>query len=142
MGIGTVVMDILDTGGQQEYASMKEEWMRDRSFFLMCFTMDSKESLDYCVDEMLSLRTMSDCSSGEVGSIGLMLVACQMDRNRDHEFQRSRERALEMSTEWNIPMVETSAKKNINVNFMFDQIVYEYWLQTTTASIRWDEIKK
>ena len=79
------------------------------------------------------------------GQKGVVLVGCKMDLLHDEEsgcsddqrdmMNKNHQRALDMSSVWNVPFIETSAKRNINVHSLFKQLVYEYWLQTQTRSI-------
>lgn len=84
---------------------------------------------------------------------GVMLVGCQMDRMYEGneypyasaiQIEHMRENyatAIEMSRSWNIPFIETSSKRGYNVDSLFQQAIYEYWLQTQSDSIRWDQIE-
>ena len=42
----------------------------------------------------------------------------------------STEEAIQQAKEWKIPYIETSAKNSIGVDFLFQQIPFEYWLQS------------
>ncbi|GLD94536.1 hypothetical protein PINS_up003147 [Pythium insidiosum] len=44
-----VVLDILDTAGQEEYTSMQDQWMREGNGFLLVYSVTSQSSFRrYC----------------------------------------------------------------------------------------------
>ena len=46
--------------------------------------------------------------------------------------------AMELSKKWSVPYIETSAKDNVNIDLLFERIVYEYWIQTQGITNDWD----
>ena len=145
-GVGTVLFDILDTV-EQEFASLKEQWFRQSHIVALCFAIHDNEWMDEVIYDLEHMEPF--CAGGSIDhrSRGVVLVACQMDRlfdmelNNDDErimMEENRKRAIALSQERNIPYIETSAKANVNVVEMFEQIVYEYWLQRHSDSIKWD----
>lgn len=42
----TALLDVLDTAGQEEYAAMREQYMRTGEGFLLVYSIDSKQSFE------------------------------------------------------------------------------------------------
>ena len=42
----SVIMDILDTAGQEEFSSMQDQWMREGKGFLLVYNITSRQSFD------------------------------------------------------------------------------------------------
>ena len=83
-------------------------------------------------------------------SKGVVLVGCQMDRmyqadeasRDDYKIMEDNcNLAKQLSAKWNIPYIETSAKENINIHLLFQQMAYEFWLQSQCQVIKWDLVQ-
>ena len=58
-----VMMEILDTAGQEEFRSMKDEQIRDGQGFLLVYSITSKQSLQECErlrDEIKAIKDGSE----------------------------------------------------------------------------------
>ena len=56
----SVVMDILDTAGQEEFSSMQDQWIRDGQGFLVVYSITSLDSYDQAnelVDKIFRSKT-------------------------------------------------------------------------------------
>ena len=144
-GVGTVLFEILDTV-EQEFLTYKEQWFRQAHVVAFCFAIHDNDWMDEVIYDLENMERFCTGANLHHEMKGAVLVACQMDRlfdmklNNDDErtmMEENRKRAIELSQERNIPYIETSAKANINVIEMFEQIVYEYWLQKHSDSIKW-----
>lgn len=149
-GFGDTLLTLIDTGGEDGYPlAMEDHYFRQCDMLLCCFRMDKTESLDRLANDLKKMKRIMEWDDG-MNSKGAVLVACQMDRIYDDDYRTCRDdrttcidtakRARELSSTWNIPLIETSAKRGINVDALSIQIVYEHWLQTNTKSIQWDKI--
>ena len=49
-----VLLDILDTAGQEEFSSMQDQWMREGKGFLLVYTITSKQTLDEVIVQKYS----------------------------------------------------------------------------------------
>ena len=67
---------------------------------------------------------------------GMVLIAnkCDLEDSR----AVSKEEILEQAYEWNVPIIETSAKENNNVEHMFIQGIYSYWVNSQTQCVSRD----
>ena len=147
-GVGTVLFDILVTV-EQEFSSLNEQWFRQCHVVAFCFAIHDTEWMDGVIYDLENMDRF--CAGGSIHhrSKGVVLIGCQMDRlfdmksNKDDErvmMEENRKRAIEFSQQRNIPYIETSAKANVNGIEMFEQIVYEYWLESHSNCIKWNSM--
>ncbi len=144
-GMGTVLFDIDENKGEHDFSSWQVMLWSESDVLVLCFAINRKDALDQCVDDMDRFIQVNEIKE-DCSEKGVVLVGCQMDRMYDADtksqddltvMEENHRRAMELSNLWNVPFIETSAKRNINVISLFQQIVYEYWLQTHTKSINW-----
>ena len=126
-----VILDILDTAGREEFSSMQDQWLREGKIIFVCFSITSKQSWkDAELYRERLLRTKDD------KDWGLVLIANKCDLEEYREV--SKEEILEVANEWNCPLIETSAKAKKNVDHMFIQGVYAYWVNSQTQCVNTD----
>ena len=134
-GVGTVWFDVSPVDTVQKQSSWTDHMVRCCNVVGLCFAIHDGEWMDGVIYDLQRIRKGYDM---DYESKGVVLIGCQMDRlfdmksNNDDErtmMEENRKRAIEFSLERNIPYIETSAKTNGNVTKLFEQIVYEYWLQ-------------
>lgn len=142
----SVLFDVLDTAGQEEFASMQDRWLREAQIPLLCFAINEKDALKTCIQDFERFLRIKDYAFDDDhfcrGS--LALIACKMDLYYDnteddtdrHIMNENYRIAMALSKYWNCPFIETSSKQYININACFKQIIYEFWLQTQTKCIR------
>ena len=126
----SVLLDVLDTAGREEFASMQDEWIREGKIFLLCFAITSRPSWQNVVNyrERL-LRSKNDDDK----DWSMVLVSTKGDLYSVRTV--TREEILERMHKWNIPFIETSAKENKNVEFVYQQAVYSYWIASQAYCI-------
>ena len=140
-----VHFDILDTAGSEEFSSMMDRWTRECQVALLCFAIDEKHALKHCVVQFESMLRIWEPDGDHFGRNACLLVACKMDvmyrdiqgQGRRHIMAQNYRMARKLSLKWNVPFVETSALQRMNVEALFAQVVYEYWLQTQTRCVNW-----
>ena len=143
-GAGNVLFDVSPIDTDHAFSSWIEHMVRCCDVVAFCFAIHDGDWMDEVLCDLRRIRNGNDM---DYESKGVVLIGCQMDRlfdmksNNDDQWammEENRMRAIEFSLERNIPYIETSAKANANVIEMFEQIVYEYWLQRHSDSVKWD----
>ncbi|ODV95097.1 hypothetical protein PACTADRAFT_50919, partial [Pachysolen tannophilus NRRL Y-2460] len=113
-----VLLDILDTAGQEDYASMKESYMRRGEGFLLVFSVTSTDSFE-------SIRSFHSqimrVKGEEVDYVPILLLGNKSDLQEEREV--STEQGLALSKELKCPYIETSAKYDLNVTDAFYSVV-------------------
>ena len=143
-GMGTVSLCILDTDTRNDFAVWwKDYWIKDSDVVAFCFAIDDADWMDEVISDIERILCAFVL---EYHNKGIVLIGCKMDKmydmkttNEDERamMEANRKRAIEFSQERNIPYIETSARADTNIDEVFQQIVYEYWLQMHSDSIRW-----
>jgi len=113
-----VAIDILDTAGQEDYAAIRDNYLRSGEGFICVFSVTDAESFK-ATQELREqiLRVKGD----REGRIPLILVGNKADLNRKVDY----EMATEKAKEWGVKYIETSAKNRTNVEKVFFDIMRE-----------------
>lgn len=114
-GNASLVLDIMDTAGTEQFTAMRDLYMRSGDAFLLVYAVNSMASLEALqpLQEQLA-RVHPDAPSILVGN------KCDLQEER----QVSRQLATQMAERWGISVVmETSARKNVNVGETFMKLV-------------------
>ena len=110
------VLDILDTAGQEEYSAMRDQYMTTGQGFLFVYAINSKKSFD----ELDTFKEQIDrVRENEI--VPIMLVGNKVDLETERTV--SINEAKEKSKQFNCQFLETSAKKRINVEEAFYDLV-------------------
>lgn len=113
-----IQVDILDTAGQEDYAAIRDNYLRSGEGFLCLFSITEQESLNSAKElrEQI-LRVKND------DIIPFILVGNKADL--DERRVVSFEAATEQASSWKVPYVETSAKTGKNVDNAFHELLRE-----------------
>lgn len=121
-----VVLDILDTAGQEEYLAMREQYMRTGEGFLLVYAINSKNSLDELQVFYEQIQRVKDSDN-----VVVLVVGNKSDL--ESERQVSYEEGLAFARLLSCPFMETSAKQRINVEEAFYGLVRSIDLQILAA---------
>lgn len=113
----TVLLDILDTAGQEEFSALQDQWMRDGRGFVCVFSITDRQSfegIDKLYDKLLMIQDFDH-------------VPCILVGNKiDLEDQRvvSKQEAKDLAEKLQMyTYIETSCKNNQNVTEAFYHMV-------------------
>jgi small GTP-binding protein len=119
----TVMMDIMDTAGQEELAAMRDQYILEAEAFLLIYAVDARTTFDDAValrDHVLRLR------DGDDHEIPLVLIGNKCDLP-EAQRQVTPDEGRAIAKAWGCPFFETSAKESINVAESFEALVREQW---------------
>ncbi len=111
-------LEILDTAGQEEYSSMRDDYLRGSKGVLVVFSLTSRESFDEARgfrDHYVHVK--------DVDHPPLVLVGNKSDLDGRRQVTKDEGRAL--ADRWGVPYVETSAKTDAHVRDAFAELVRE-----------------
>lgn len=111
-----VMLDILDTAGQEEFNAMREQYMRSGEGFLLVYAINSRSSLEELLSFNEQIHRVKDSDE-----VPIMVVGNKSDL--EMERQVSYEEGLSLADSFNCPFIETSAKQRINVEEAFYGLV-------------------
>ncbi|BFU21705.1 Ras family GTPase [Entamoeba histolytica HM-1:IMSS-B] len=107
-----VCLDILDTAGQDEFVSVKQQYMVVGNGFLILYSIISKQSFVECQSTVEMLLRIRDVT------VPWMLIGNKIDLKEEREV--TQEDALEYAKQKGaVGFLETSAKSNINIEHAF-----------------------
>eukprot|EP01084_Bolivina_argentea_P137768 242627_1 len=122
------MLDILDTAGREEFTSMQDLWIRESKIFLLLFAINRRhnfENIYHYRERLLRSKNEDDDDWGMI----LVGTKCDLEDQR----QVTTAEAVEKAKQWNIPYIETSAKNKINVDFVYEQVIYTYWTSSVQS---------
>ncbi|CAF3325997.1 unnamed protein product [Rotaria socialis] len=122
-------LEILDTAGTEQFASMRDLYIKNGRGFLVVFSLTSWQSF-------VDIRTMREQILRVKGTDNVPI--CLIGNKCDASLQRqvTPDDALELAQAWSCPYIETSAKLAINVNDTFAEIVREINARIKTKKSR------
>lgn len=132
----TALLDILDTAGQEEFASMQDQWMREGKGFLLVYSIVNRstfEELDELYRKILRAK--------DVNKVPLVIAGNKCDlRDTSDPRQVTKEEAAKLAGSFGCSHFETSAKERINNKECFFQVVRE--IRKAEAGLRKPDKKK
>lgn len=112
-----VVMDVLDTAGQEEFSAMREQYMRSGRGFLLVYSVTDEQSFREARKLYRQVLRVKDRPEYPV-----LLVANKVDLVNQRKI--SEQQGRQLADELKLPYIETSAKDPpINVDAAFHELV-------------------
>lgn len=113
-----VMLDILDTAGQEDFSALRGEYAQSGDAFLLVYSMTSEGSFD----EIGKIR-QEILDAKDADSVPMVLAANKCDLESERQVSTAVGQAR--AKEWGMPYVETSAKTFKNVDEAFFSVVRE-----------------
>jgi small GTP-binding protein len=114
-----VMLDILDTAGQEEYGAMRDSYMRDGQGFVLVYSITDNNSFE----DVLKIYDQLVRTKGNDLKTPVVLVGNKCDLEEERAVEKSDGEALARDKMNGCPFLETSAKTNLNVEQVFVQLV-------------------
>eukprot|EP00824_Muranothrix_gubernata_P022079 TRINITY_DN510_c0_g1_i1.p2 TRINITY_DN510_c0_g1~~TRINITY_DN510_c0_g1_i1.p2 ORF type:complete len:226 (-),score=49.34 TRINITY_DN510_c0_g1_i1:59-736(-) len=114
-----VLLDILDTAGQDEFKSMRDLYMREREAYLIIFSITSKHSFEETTDFFDRIARVRD---KPIKDVPIVLVGNKCDIEKERAV--SKEEAAAKAEGYACPYIETSAKTRIHVDEVIEALVH------------------
>jgi len=113
-----VLLDILDTAGQEEYSTMRDQYMRTGQGFLIIYSITNRETFDE-----VSIFHRQILQAREVDEVPMVLVGNKLDLEQLRKIPTTD--GEELAKQLNMPFLEASAKTRHNIKEVFYQLVRE-----------------
>ncbi len=116
-GVGPCIVEILDTAGTEQFASMRQLYITSCQAFALVYSIDDRASFDEAKDiyqQILEVKSPDE--------ITVLLVGNKCDLDDRREVDRA-EAAYAARNMCNSVFVETSAKDGTNIHEFFTQLV-------------------
>jgi GTPase KRas protein len=111
-----VLLDVLDTAGQEEYSAMREQYMRTGEGFLLVYSITSRSTFEEVKTFHQQILRVKDKDWFPMVLIG---NKCDLLSQRVVSTQEG----MELARFWKCPMLETSARSRINIDEAFYALV-------------------
>jgi len=108
-------VEVIDTAGQEEYATLRDQWVREGQGFILVYSIASRatfERLEVFRQSMLRVKRKKPI---------FMLVGNKADKQLEREV--TREEGVQLAKEFGCEFLETSAKTAQNVERLFTNLV-------------------
>jgi GTPase KRas protein len=108
-------VEVIDTAGQEEYATLRDQWVREGQGFILVYSIASRatfERLEVFRQAMLKVKRQRPV---------FMLVGNKCDKQYEREV--SREEGAALARDFGCRFLETSAKTAQNVEKLFTDLV-------------------
>lgn len=112
------MLNILDTAGQEEYAAMRDQYIRSGQGFILVYSINARGTFQSLASFHEQILRVKDEDSFPVVIFG---NKCDLEREREVPFDEAKKWADSIGA----PFFETSAKNRINVEDGFHQLVRE-----------------
>ncbi|KAL0485782.1 Ras family GTPase [Acrasis kona] len=112
-----VMLDILDTAGQEEYKALRDEYMRTADGFVLVFDLTNRKTFDE-LNEFH--KHIVRCKDNEFPPLVIAANKCDCNES-DKKVTETEIQAL--AAKWRIKHLETSAKLRLNVDQSFHIVV-------------------
>ncbi|XP_022915092.1 ras-related protein Rap-2a [Onthophagus taurus] len=112
------VLEILDTAGTEQFASMRDLYIKNGQGFVVVYSLTNHQTFD-------DIQNMKETITRVKGNerVPILLVANKVDLEHQREVQFHEGECLAVG--WGCPFIEASAKNKTNVNEVFAEIVRE-----------------
>jgi len=108
-------VEVIDTAGQEEYATLRDQWVREGQGFILVYSIASRSTFERLDIFRQSMRRVKR------GDPIFMLVGNKCDKN--HEREVSSAEGLALARQFGCDFLETSAKTAQNVDRLFMDLV-------------------
>lgn len=112
------VLEILDTAGTEQFASMRDLYIRNGQGFVVVYSMTNHQTFQDIKGMKEQITRVKNTDR-----VPILLVANKVDLEHQREVVASDGMAL--AHMWSCPFIEASAKNRCNVNEVFAEIVRE-----------------
>jgi len=108
-------VEVIDTAGQEEYATLRDQWVREGQGFILVYSIASRATFDRLETFRQSMKRVKR------GEPIFMLVGNKCDKTYEREV--SKEEGVQQARAFGCEFIETSAKTAQNVERLFTNLV-------------------
>jgi len=108
-------VEVIDTAGQEEYATLRDQWVREGQGFILVYSIASRSTFDRLEIFRQSMKRVKR------GDPIFMLVGNKCDKTYEREV--SKEEGAALARQFGCEFIETSAKTAQNVERLFMNLV-------------------
>lgn len=129
-----VILEILDTAGQDEFTAMQSQWIAFGNAFVILYDVTKRESLSRAKNFHHKIMMVNDCDTSSQPPITLLGNKIDLEDQREVQTEEGESLAKEISATF----FETSALTNTNISEAFIDITRKirvhYGLNTNAST--------
>uniref|UniRef100_A0A0N4ZK24 small monomeric GTPase n=1 Tax=Parastrongyloides trichosuri TaxID=131310 RepID=A0A0N4ZK24_PARTI len=122
------VLEILDTAGTEQFASMRDLYIKNGQGFVIVYSITNQQTfhdIKNMRDQIIRVKANEN--------VPLILIGNKIDMNNQRQVRV--EEGMSLAEYWSCPFAECSAKSGHNVNLVFAEIVREMnYIQTNKSN--------
>jgi Ras-related protein Rap-2C len=120
------VLEILDTAGTEQFASMRDLYIKNGQGFIVCYSLTNHQTFQ-------DIKTMRDQITRVKGTdrVPILLVGNKVDLAKQQREVPTVE-AMALAQMWGCSFIESSAKNRTNVDEVFAEIVRDMNVRQST----------
>ena len=120
------VLEILDTAGTEQFASMRDLYIKNGQGFVIVYSITSLQTFQ-------DIKNMKESIMRVKGTdkVPMLLVGNKSDL--EHQREVASQDGVSLASYWNCPFLESSARSTQNVNEVFIEIVREMNMKPSKA---------
>ena|SRR3990167_6182821 len=116
----TLLLEILDTAGQEDFSPLRDQWIRESEGFLLIYDVTNRNSLSYLPKLLEQIeRTKADTEPDVMKRV----IVCGNKIDKVQQRQVSSEEAQKFGLQYGVTMAEFSAKTRLNLTDVFNQLI-------------------
>ncbi|XP_013393843.1 ras-related protein Rap-2c [Lingula anatina] len=112
------VLEILDTAGTEQFASMRDLYIKNGQGFAIVYSITSLQTFQ-------DIKTMKDQIMRVKGTDKVPMLLVGNKKDLEHQREVATSEGMALAQLWGCPYCESSAKNTQNVNEVFVEIVRE-----------------
>jgi Ras-related protein Rap-2C len=112
------VLEILDTAGTEQFASMRDLYIKNGQGFVIVYSITSLQTFQ-------DIKSMKENIARVKGSDRVPILLVGNKNDLEHQREVHTTEGYSLAQEWSCPFLEASAKSTQNVNEVFIEIVRE-----------------
>ena len=122
-----VLLDILDTAGQEDFVVLRRQWVEDRDGFILVYSITDDTTFTAALDGFVDL--IREVKGESFASVPLVVVGNKCDLDDQREVPTDQGEAYASKLNEQARFLEASALTNHNVTEVFHEIikVFRHW---------------
>jgi len=120
----SIIVDILDTAGPEEYASLQDQWIREADGYIFCVSPDVTDSCEYMDHKLESARKLVGADTDEVLAMCIAANKSDLDYRKNHKPMV--EKLEDLAHRWGTKVIFNSSKERYNTHEVFAHVVREW----------------
>lgn len=116
----TVLLELLDTAGQEDFSPLRDQWIRESEGFLLVYSVTSRASLEYLEHILRHIRRTKEEDEPDIAQ-RIVVAGNKIDLAERREVTAAE--AREWGRVHGVAMAEFSAKTRAGLNETFQQLL-------------------